>query len=457
MSRKLIVALAVASLAFVGMSFAAVENIKVSGDINLESVTRDFALGGTVTSCGSKPTDHEFLISQIRLRFDADLTEGVSAVIRLISERTWGEDNSKNSNGDAIELDLGYIELKEFFYQQLTVIVGRQNLRYGNAFIVGDPDTNQGILTTSGDNDSGLPSIATDLSLRKSFDAARAILDFAPWTIDLVFAQVDENTTNERKDDEHLMGFNAAYDWSSYNGVTEVYFFKGDNTPRSTATDTKDHVYVTGLRTQFDPTDKITLGIEGAYQFGDYRVSNTDKDHVRAWAGQVNGEYRFLNDYNAKIGAGYTYLSGDSTSSTEKYGGWNPMWEDQTPAEIINVLMENSNAHYARVTGSMMPREDVTLGLVYCHARLDKTLNATTYSSSTNPGIIGPIRDLSYTYQVNTDKKHFGDEVDVYGVYDYTEDVQLKLIGAFFIPGTVFTGDNDDLAYSVRAGLSVDF
>ena len=179
MSRKLIVALLAASFMFVGMSFAAVENIKVSGDMNLENINRDFSLGA-----GSNEDSHQFLISQIRLRFDADLTEGVSAVVRLISERTWGEDNSVTSgSGDAIELDLGYIELKEFLYQPLTLIVGRQNLRYGSGLIVGDPDTNQGINTA--DNDSGLPTIATDLSLRKSFDAARAILDFAPWTLDL--------------------------------------------------------------------------------------------------------------------------------------------------------------------------------------------------------------------------------------------------------------------------------
>jgi len=395
MSRKLIVALVAASFMFVGMSFAAVENIKVSGDINLESVVRDFALGGDVEGPISNrdQNDHEFLISQIRLRFDADLTEGVSAVVRLISERTWGEDNSANSgSGDALELDLGYIELKEFLYQPLTVIVGRQNLRYGSGLVVGDPDTNQGILTTSGNNDTGLPTIATDLSLRKSFDAARAILDFAPWTLDFVFAQVDENDstgggtggTNTRNDDEQLWGVNAAYDWSSYNGLTEAYFFAGDNTPQSTTLDTKDHVYVIGARTQFDPTDKVTLGGELAYQFGDYRVSSTDNDHIRAWAGKVNSEYRFLNKYNSKIGADYTYLQGDSTTSGERYSGWNPMWEDETPAEIINVLMQNSNAHYIRLTGSMMPREDLTLGMVYCHAMLDKTLNSTTYSPTTN-------------------------------------------------------------------------
>ena len=447
MSRKLIVALLAASFMFVGMSFAAVENIKVSGDMNLENINRDFSLGA-----GSNEDSHQFLISQIRLRFDADLTEGVSAAVRLISERTWGEDNSVTSDSsDAIELDLGYIELKEFLYQPLTLIVGRQNLRYGSGLIVGDPDTNQGINTA--DNDSGLPTIATDLSLRKSFDAARAILDFAPWTLDFVFAQVDENATNDKHLDEVLAGMNAAYDWSSYNGLTELYFFAANNTPRSTKENNdKDHVYVVGARTQFDPTDKITLGAEGAYQFGDRRVSSSDNDHIRAWAGKANAEYRFLNKYNVKIGTDYTYLQGDSTTRGERHSGWNPMWEDETPAEIINVLMENSNAHYIRITGSMMPREDVTLGMVYCHAMLDKTLNSTSYSPLTNLGV-----SSGYNYTVKTDEKQFGDEVDLYGVYDYTEDVQIKLVGAFFIPGDVFAKDNDNTAYSVRAGLSVDF
>src|SRR3989338_4417390 len=218
MSRKLIVAMALVSVALLGTAFAAVENIKVSGDINMQALTRDLSLGGDdpdadgVTADGYAPRDSEdFLFSQTRLRFDADLTEGVSAVIRLLNEKEWGTEDS--STGDDIDLDLAYVELKEFFYEPLTLIVGRQNLRYGNGLIVGDPDTNQ--ITASGDAAFG------DLSLRKSFDAIRAIMDFSPYTIDLVFAKIDENTTNIR-DDETLFGVNIAYDWSSYDGITEL-------------------------------------------------------------------------------------------------------------------------------------------------------------------------------------------------------------------------------------------
>jgi hypothetical protein len=126
-------------------AFAAVENIKVSGDINEQFVWRDLSMGGTVYN---QMDSESYLYSQVRLRFDADLTENVSGVIRLLDERTWGEEDTFGDNSE-LTLDLAYVELKEFLYQPLSVTVGRQNLRYGSALIVGDPDTNQAVATTS--------------------------------------------------------------------------------------------------------------------------------------------------------------------------------------------------------------------------------------------------------------------------------------------------------------------
>ncbi len=447
MSRKLIIAMAVLAFAFAGSTFAAVENVKVSGDISAQSVLRNLGMGQKEGNVSTKSS--EFLMSQIRLRFDADLTEGVSAVLRLISENTWGD--SDTAANEQIELDLAYVELKEFIYQPLTLVVGRQNLRYGNGLIVGDPWTNQ-----TGNRAAGLPVIASDLSLRKSFDAVKAILDFAPWTIDLVFAQVEETNAagvNDATDDEYLFGVNAAYDWSSYNGLTEVYFFGADKTPNSAVTaqiPTKDKVYTVGARGQFDLNDNLTLGLEGAYQFGEVQTNVRDADGISAWAYQLMSEYRFLNDLNTKLGLSYTFLQGVEPNSTDPARAWNALWEDQTPGELINILMSNTNAHLLTITGSMMPREDVTLGMLYTHAELDKNLAAAAYTPTMGPASVT-------AYVTEGSPKHFGDEVDVYAVYDYTEDVQIKLSSAMFIPGSVFTSANSNLAYSTRLGLNVDF
>ena len=186
MGKRLLL-IAVISFALMGTASAAVENIKVSGDITAQGILRDLTLG-------SDSTDQieEFLFSQVRLRFDADLTEGVSAVIRFINERVWGEEDWYADDTD-IDLDLAYIELKEFLYEPLTMIIGRQNLRYGNALIIGDPDTNMKIAKGWGSDflsNATSPDYFGDLSKRKSFDAIRSIIDYSPWTIDIIQAMM---------------------------------------------------------------------------------------------------------------------------------------------------------------------------------------------------------------------------------------------------------------------------
>ena len=137
------------------------------------------------------------------------------------------------------------------------------------------------------------------------------------------------------------------------------------------------------------------------------------------------------------------------------------MWEDQTPGELINILMDNSNANIISVSGSMMPREDLTLGLTYALAHQAEkvggsagNVNNVSYNPTSGPA---SNTTLGSAYRTIAGKTHFGDEWDIYALYDYTEDVQIKLTGAWFMPGSMFSEDNDGVAYSLKAGLSVGF
>jgi hypothetical protein len=439
MSKKLILLVAIMSLALVGSSFAAVENIKVSGDIYSGAVTRNLSLGSTA---GTILDQEDFLFSQIRLRFDADLTEGVSAVVSLINERIWGIDDDDTDSDSEIDLDLAYLQLNEFLYQPLTVKIGRQNLYFGNGLIVGDPDTNR----VASDK---VPVAIGDLSLRKSFDAIRSTLDYAPVTIDMIYAKVDEGATNVR-DDITLWGANVAYDWASFNGITEGYFFATDGRTGTQVPENQDYTYTVGGRFQMDPNDNLTLGLEGAYQFGDANSAygtNAADEHLSAFAVQLTNEYRFLNDYNAKLGLNFTYLSGDDDDNGD-YNAWDPLFEDQSPAEIINIMFANTNMMYIDLSGSMMPREDVTLGLSWTWAKLAENLDE---------GDTIDYRDGDATLEIDHNDTEIGNEIDAYVCYDYTEDVQIKLTGAWFMPGDLFADANDDMAYSLRAGINVDF
>ncbi len=434
MKVKLFAFISVLFLFFSPAVFSATQSLRVSGDINIESVARDL---------GVEPGSETFILSQVRLRIDADLTEGVGATVSLINERLWGVDDDSDSR---INLSLAYIQLDEVMDMPMAVRIGRQNLRYGNALIVGDPYTNQFSPDT--------PSAFADLSLRKSFDAARVILDYAPYTVDLVYAKIEEGDTSVRRDDQNLWGINLGYDWSNGHGITEAYFFYV-NQGKEEIEDKRGHVNATGLRTQFHLSEHLTLGAEGAFQFGRKAWEGMGAtDTLKAYAGQFVSQYRFLDELNSKINLRFTYFSGDSGSGSS-YNAWQPLFEDQTPAEIINILFPNSNALCTVLGGTIVPREDVTLGLQWTWVRL-----ANSYFHPSGLDLYAPDGDVftgSRVYQVNPDKKNVGNEINAHMLYDYTEDVQFKLSGAWFIPGSFFDSANDNTAYSVRAGVNVDF
>ncbi|MDD5584200.1 MAG: alginate export family protein [Candidatus Omnitrophica bacterium] len=449
-TRRLIV-LAFVSVVFIHPVFAAMENMKVSGDITAQGIIRHLSLRKKWSSDDPWPSNDKslFAFSQTRLRIDTDLTENVTATVRFINERLWGAEDEATSNTD-VDLDLAYVEIKECLYQPLTLIVGRQNLRYGNGLIIGDPDTNW--------TAANAPAVVGDLSLRKSFDAVRAIFDFSPYTIDFIYAKPFEGTTYI-DDDVTLFGTNIAYHWSSFKGITEMYFFGSDNSPQAAIEpdENQSKTYTVGGRVQFDPFEQLTLGLEGAYQFGDVVTQMPDDffsgeyEHLNAFAIQAIADYRFPVKYNPTIGATYTYLSGDDDNFDGNHKGWDYLYEDQTPAEIINILFLylNSNLEYATVRGSIMPLEDVTIGASFTWACLaQKDLETIAYLMG------GPVGD---GYGVEGENPHFGNEVDAYAVYDYTEDVHFKLNGAWFMPGSYFSAENRSIAYSLRAGVTVDF
>ena len=114
MGKRLTVLLALALI--VGLTFSAayaeVQNVKVSGDIIVSGVARNhFNLNNNGTDKAT--LKQTFLMSQIRVRVDADLTDNVMATVRLINERIWnGQNDTGIDNGvhdynkTTIDLDL---------------------------------------------------------------------------------------------------------------------------------------------------------------------------------------------------------------------------------------------------------------------------------------------------------------------------------------------------------------
>ncbi|KPK96834.1 MAG: hypothetical protein AMJ95_12095 [Omnitrophica WOR_2 bacterium SM23_72] len=460
MSKRLIMVLAFAFV--VGITCAAyaeVQNIKVSGDITVIGAMRELDLdnGNSGASPNNDPDKSQFIAGITRLRVDADLTDMVSATVRLINERLWGEANNATSSEDAsdIDLDLAYVTLKEFLYSPLTLTVGLQNLRFGNAMIVGDPLTNNVAPLESIFEGVTPQAYEPDLTMRKAFEAIRATLDYDPLVVDVITAKISEGTKNVQ-DDHDLYGVNLNYKVDD-NTVAEGYYFlkyygrEGFTTgPRKVF-----RVDTIGGRLQTKLTDNLTYHLETAWQLGRGLLNPTtgmiaSSAKRRAFAVETAASMNFPDTkYVPSLTALYAYFSGQKGDVNKKIKAWDPMYEDQKFGDIANAQIPQSNAHILGVIGTMKPTDDVTLMGEYYAYWWDKKYGDDT----TTPSVTTARGD-----QLFMDHDKFaGSELDLKAIYDYTEDVQIALMTGLFFPGGSFDDRNDSIATEVIGSMKVTF
>ena len=439
MGKRLILVLALALV--VGLTFSAayaeVQNVKISGDMIASGVARrHFNLSNNPTT-GSLGSDksvlkQNFLMSQIRVRIDADLTDNVMATVRLINERVWNGQNDSNngsSNSTNIDLDLAYVTLKEFLYSPLTLTVGRQEIKFGNGLIIGNAKA-------AGNN----TSIPTDLSERKAFDAIRATLNYDPLVVDLVYAQVKQTNSADRNTIS-LTGINATYALNKKVDVSAYYWLKKNNNHNDNTSSRTDQLSTIGGLVSATPIDNLTTSLEAAYQFGRNTETNNQKKHD-AFAIQAMADYTFAKvKMTPKIGASYTYLSGGNGTGDTRNGGWDAMFYDQKLNNIVYAVLPFSNMNAYNLKASCKPVDDVTISAVYGYYTVAEKSTGTytipnTYDNGTTYNNNGTTTTGTYT-----GKNYLGSALDGTITYDYTEDVQLGLTAGYFLPGNGITSD----------------
>jgi hypothetical protein len=121
-------------------AFAAIQNVKVSGDITTSYVDdNSLDLGSETLGVPNGQKTQSIFLTQTRLRVDADLSDNVSTEVGLINERAWNAETcTGNDNCDTnVQLYLATLTLREFLYSPLTLEIGRQTFNYGNGFIMG--------------------------------------------------------------------------------------------------------------------------------------------------------------------------------------------------------------------------------------------------------------------------------------------------------------------------------
>ncbi|MEI7997996.1 MAG: alginate export family protein [Candidatus Omnitrophota bacterium] len=459
--KKLFLVLAAAVL-MAAPAFAAVQNVKVSGDIDSTYLNRQNFDLGYKNGSGIKEglASQSVFFTQTRLRVDADLSDNVSTTVRLLNERAWGA-----SSTSSIDLNLAYVTMREFLYSPLTMTIGLQELSFGNGLVVGNGTNN----ATTGT----MASIAADLGKNTAFDGIKAVLDYKPLTIDLVYAKLVGNHTSGalvngdvNKTDSNLYGINANYQLGdSMNTVVEGYFWakKDGNSPSFSTTNKMNEVFVPGLRVSTNPIKGLNTQAEIAWQKG--RVGNgnglagTSANRTReAMAAQLLASYAIpvaqLEKYKPVVSGSYTYVSGaknvGGADTGKTYKGWDPMFEGQGSGTIYNTLFNLTNLNIFNVGLQVNPIQDVTASISWSDLFLaNKTadLNLIQPDGSSS----------SVASAVTTNKKSLGNEIDMNVNYNYTEDVLFGVNLGWFIPGNTFAKSNNSVASQAVAHVNVNF
>jgi len=451
MSKRLIVLLALAFV--VGLAFnayAEVQNIKVSGDVLVSGITRDnFNLlketAAPSAAAGANNDDQESLfLTQTRVRVDADLTDNVSATVRLINERNWSVQDTVTNNNDDIDLDLAYVSLKEFLYSPLSLKVGRQEIKFGNGLIIGHARNYVAGAAAA----SSIAGVPTDLTMKKAFDAIRATFNYDALVVDAVYAKMDENTNTPAatagvNDDVDLFGVNAKFDIDSKTSI-EGYAWILDGSDDATVgfTDKASQVITFGGLLTVNPIEKLKASLEVAHQTNKPRVVGNGERRTTSWAFQAMADYTLGTKYDPMLGFSYTHLPTD----------WQAGYYDQPGImnNIVYTILPYSNIQAFNIKGSIKPMDDVTLLANYgWYQRNKDTVVAGAAANSNSDG-------TNYgTYNLRGEKE-LGSAVDLTATYDYTEDVQFGLTTGMFFPGRAFDGDNDK-AVQVVGSMKVTF
>jgi hypothetical protein len=321
-------------------------------------------------------------------------------MVRIIAERDWGAEGittvdpvtgeTKSEHTTQIDLDLAYLALENAWGSPATIALGRQELFYGEGFLIGRNNTYQ--------------TATYERSPRKAFDALKVSFDLTPFTLDFFTALVVERYDDS---DVELYGANIKYDYINAAAVDLGVFYKTNSLQ-----DAKTIAVSLRGESEIIAIPGLKLKAEIVPQMGNHNA-NRDLNALGGYAGISYGSIghvAFISE--PYIGLNYIFMSGEANpnASSGDYEQFDPLYEDKVYGEINEInsrLGLNTNAKIL----------NVKLG--------GKFTDATSVELS--------YYGLSRSEQVSGSDE-FGTEIDLKINYEYTEDVSFALLIAYFDP-----------------------
>ncbi|GEM_PF-2220232 len=439
--KKIAVLCVFAIVAFIPtLASAGVKNVQVGGEIdsylqwssNYESgeeigtkdpSTQQVDLSGNALGATNAQTKDEAFLKTLALIYvSADLDENVNALVSIEADRIWGNGGDCNECGLAVELEEAKLTLEEMFGLPIKSVIGRQDITWGEGFVIGD----------------SCPYIEDNISQAQmwkidAFDAVSVTYDAAPWTLDLMYAKIDEQSINQDTEelDDDLFGLNINYAGWNKQSIDGYLLLEKDANAVSAANISRNvqglygdpyAVGAIGLRAAGDvlPVEGLTYRAEGCYEFGTFAESegSASKIDLSAFGGYLGAKYEFGgNPYNPFIDGMWVVMSGEETTRGGDMSQFYPFFTSETYGEIFKEYAM-SNAHIIKLCGGFDPIEPMNISLAFYHyiAEEDRYISNDTAKKD----------------------DQLGNELDLTVTYNYTDDVIFGLSVAQFFPGDVF-------------------
>lgn len=248
-----------------------------------------------------------FIEQRTKVNVRAELTNDVSAFIELDSYNLWGDSFrglDQASSGyfvlDGVDNDLetpvafyqGFVELRDAWGYPVTLRIGRQELQFGNEWLVGNNDT-------------------ASLFRGLSFDGVLARYDNDRFNVSAFWTRLVQNNDPFRFEEAGDVDFMGVY--ATYTGIEDMtidgywlYYRDPSNGLGQTKT---AQIHTVGARfagayNQFD------WSVEGAYQVGDTGFA-APLDDVNAFAVTGEAGYTFDAWKQPRVMVRGAYFSGD--------------------------------------------------------------------------------------------------------------------------------------------------
>jgi hypothetical protein len=293
----------------------------------------------------------DFVKLRSRLGFAADISDALSALVKIQDSRLFGEEHSPLGGGRGVDLKEGWLDVKQIFGQPLVLRAGRQELSYGDQRLLSPLDWSE---------------------VTRSFDGVRLMYEGSPVRVHAFALRVDEQQlTGGHDENEDFFGLYAMAKPIDGHEADLYLLYRANRDGGDIAGEDgvpgHEDLFTGGGRFKGKSGD-FDYVAEAVAQFGDHA-----EDRIAAYMADAEIGYTLSDIILApRVALGATLASGDGSPSDGRRRTYDPLYTFGHSYLGYADLVGRRNIRSPRIMLRATPAKGVTLGLDFHFFRLDR-------------------------------------------------------------------------------------